>query len=264
MFTPIGFFAPQQTGFDPTLGGTLNVLYHWDFTDSSTMNLTGTTVNSISDKISSSVLTTYLGTPQLKSGYVRFGDVNTNGMRSGANNIPAGMFNNNTFTIICFSKLNGTIGNNTNVFVWALQSNQTNGWRGATFGGWRNTIPGTWSPSICNNYGSGQNVLMRWFGTSNQSRHTSMTTTMAQKLCLIGFGYDSVNARLMHDNGTENSYACTRTLAKSTDSGNGLHINVDISEGAYSLDYYHMIVYTDLFTSQNQSDLWNAFNATQQ
>ena len=51
MFTPIGFFAPQVTGFDPTLGGTLTPAYWWDFTDSSTMTLTSTTVNTITDKI---------------------------------------------------------------------------------------------------------------------------------------------------------------------------------------------------------------------
>jgi len=59
MFTPIGYFAAAApTAFDPSLGGTLTVNHWWDFTDSSTMTLSGTNITSISDKQGSYNVTT--------------------------------------------------------------------------------------------------------------------------------------------------------------------------------------------------------------
>src|SRR5210317_2299006 len=59
MFTPTGFFAPEGGGFDPTLNGTLSLAYHWDWTDSSTMTLTGTDVDDITDKVGSITLDSF-------------------------------------------------------------------------------------------------------------------------------------------------------------------------------------------------------------
>ena len=58
MFVPIGFMSPQggSGGFDVTLGGTLSVSLHWDFTDSSTMTLSGTDLTNITDKVGSETL----------------------------------------------------------------------------------------------------------------------------------------------------------------------------------------------------------------
>ena len=60
MFTPTGFFKPAAaTSFDPSLGGTLSVAYHWDWSDSSTMTLSGTDVDDITDKIAGETLTSF-------------------------------------------------------------------------------------------------------------------------------------------------------------------------------------------------------------
>jgi hypothetical protein len=51
MFTPITYFAPQGGGpFDPRLGGTLTVNHWYNFTDPSTMTLSGNEITDIYDQ----------------------------------------------------------------------------------------------------------------------------------------------------------------------------------------------------------------------
>jgi hypothetical protein len=259
MFTPIGFFAPQgAAGFDPSLGGTLSVKYHWDFGDSSTMTLSGTDILDITDKKSSYTLTSY-GTqdPTLSDGYAQFGlgSVST-AMRSGANSLPPGMFSNNTFTICVFSQI---VGSFTDQGLWNLQSNQTNGWRGATFGGWRTSMPGSWDPQLCNNYGSNAHVMMRWFGTSNQSKYSTYNTSVGSQLSLVGFGYDTTNAYLLCDaDGISPTY-CSRAFVNSTSTGDGFYVSVADTV----VNYYHIVVYDQLIDSTEMSAVWDAFYALQ-
>jgi len=256
MFTPIGFFAPSAAGFDPTLGGTLSVAYHWDFTDSSTMTLTGTDVTDITDKVSSYTLTSY-GTndPVLGDGFVTFGNGLATSIRSGVNSLPSGMFSNNTFTITVYHHM--TTGNTQGLFT--LQSNETNGWRGPTYGGYRDSMPGTWDPQLCDNHGTGTNVMFRYFGTSNKSKYSSLTNVQAQTKGLMGFGYDTTDGYLMYDNGTEETY-CSRAFVNSTSTGDGFAVSIDT---ANTVNYYHIVVHDQLLNSTQMNDLYDAFIATQ-
>ena len=262
MFTPIGFYAAAAGGFDPTLGGTLSVKYHWDFTDSSTMNLSGTDINSITDKVSSYTLDTYnTSPPLLQSGFATFGSGRASKMRSGANDLPTGMFSNNTFTIITLVNYVTGAGQG----FWHLQSNQTNGWRGATYGGYRDSMPGSWDPELCNNYGSGNNVMMRWYtGSSNKSKYSSMSTSQANSLQLVGFANEeSTNtAYLLYDKDGITPTYCSRAVAYSnTDSGDGFYLSV--GNIANRLDYYHTLVYDELLSSAEMQSVWDAFYETQ-
>ena len=258
MFTPVGFYAAAGGGFDPTLGGTLSVKYHWDFTDSSTMTLSGTDVTAITDKVNSYVLNSYLASdPQLNTGYVRL--ASSAGLRSGLNNIPPGMFSNNTFTMTAFTKLTG--GMPAGINLLSLQSNQTNGWRGDTRLGYRTSMPGTWTPELCDNFGSGTNIHIRWYGPTvkNDSKYSSLTTTQALQQSVAGFGYNTTDAYLLYDNGSEETY-CNRSFEPSTDTGNGFYISNGNPE---TLDYYHIVVHDELISSADMNALYDAWQASQ-
>jgi hypothetical protein len=168
------------------------------------------------------------------------------------------MFNNNTFTICVFSE---RVAGTSESLLWALGSNQANGWRGSTHGGYRPSMPGIWNNQLCDTLGTaGTNVYIRWFGTTNQSKYTTLTTAQSRLKSLVGFAYNSTNqdAHLLYDNGTQSTY-CSRTLVRSTESDNGF-FNYAESD---TINYYHTVVYSQILSSTNMSDVFDAFAASQ-
>jgi hypothetical protein len=275
MFTPIGFFAPQAgggDGFDVTLGGTLTVAYHWDFTDSSTMTLSGTDLDDITDKVGS--ITLQLLTPQTNitatkatfaSGKTTFAGLSA--YYNTANWVPDEMKNNGDWTVVQFSRNDfSALPLSRIIAPWGLA-----GTRGDSQG--HNNVRQTqFSPSYdpygmstCLSgtyYFAAQRFDSGWTGTKQ-----AFTGTPAQAdKNMVTFVYDYTNTDIsvtVNDN----------TLCTANDSfgtpqygGNGFQIGGRDSDGNgnWHGDMYHTIVYPFAMSQTNVDDLyasWDAFNA---
>lgn len=130
MFTPIGFFkAPSATTFDPSLGGTLDIAYHWDFTDSSTMGLSGTDVTTITDKLQSIQLSVLgANSPATFNGSATvFGGASSYYKED--NWVPDEMTTISDFTVvqICTTDFNSFPANKI-ITPWAMKGTRGDGW----------------------------------------------------------------------------------------------------------------------------------------
>ena len=272
MFTPIGFFAPSGGVFDVTLGGTLTAAYHWDFTDSSTMSLTGNALDSITDKIGSTTLSFVSSQTNITPVKANFAtDKTTFAGLSVYNNtsnwVPDEMKSDVDFTVVQFSQNDfSALGASHIIAPWGMIGTRGDG------KGHNNLRQTQFSPSYdpysmptCLSgtyYFAAQRWDSGWTGTKQ-----AFTSSPAQDdKNMVTLIYDYTNTDL-HVTLNDNTLCTVNESFSSVQaSGNGFQIGGRDTDGYgnWHGDMYHTIVYSQLLSQTNIDDLyasWVAFNA---
>ena len=258
---------PQPTGFDPTLGGTLTVNHWWDFTDSSTMVLSGTNVTSISDKQGSyDVTTAWNSGPEFVDAATgtTFNNSGLSSTTTPPSTLAAGNGNTPDLTWVVIFKpnssatvLNRVVGINTN------GSYGLNDYQPSAF---HNSV-NVWSPTQnTNNGGSGGAYFMThdWDGADYASGYQGITltnehfwstrtywsgTTNTLDVSYNGLGYGGAKSDVYGNAGVRDEFVFGAR---------------DIS-GGYQNPFYgdmkHVIVYNGKLTDANISDLYTAWSS---
>ena len=269
MFVPIGFFAAAGE-FDPSLGGSLSTLYWWDFTDSSTMTLTGTDIDDITDKYSSYVLYDKSDVGAVVTfnagGYAHFtGGTTTSGIgTTGTNVIPAGMTSNDSYTVICFYR-----GYSDEGAVWEMYTNTQRGYR--NFGpklGIGSTPPASMNNQLCTSHGTYGTIRNGLFETAarHQTIYTPMTQAQYEGQQMVTTKFDATGAGTFYHGWNNVDYDdsfCSRAwLADASTSGQGFSIGNGDSNSA-TMDVWHLVVYDQLLTDAEKDAVWDAYYASQ-
>tara|TARA_R110000822_G_C15203750_1_gene482639 strand:+ start:102 stop:938 length:837 start_codon:yes stop_codon:yes gene_type:complete len=278
MFVPIGFMSPQGGGgggFDVTLGGTLSVSLHWDFTDSSTMTLSGTDLTDITDKVGSETLvlrpTQYNGTPAPATFASDKTIFTGTGIYYKADNwIPDSMKSDVDFSVVHFA-LNDfdALAASRIVGPWGLIGTRVDG------KGHNNLRPTQFTPGYdpysqpsCltgTYYFSAQRFQSGWTGT--KQRFVQAVAQADKNMCTYIYNVTGAPQNLSVT--LNNNTLCTISDTISTSyQGAGAGFNI----GGRDVDYngnwygymYHTIVYPFVLSQTNIDDLyasWVAFNA---
>ena len=269
MFTPIGFFkAPSATSFDPTLGGTLSLAYHWDFTDSSTMTLSGTDVDTITDKVGSIELSVYAGSPATFNG--------TTTVFSGAgsyykedNWVPDEMTTISDFTVvqICTTDFNSFPASKI-IAPWNLQGTRVDSW------GQRNLRMTVFTPGYdpysmpsCDPTGESGTYYFAWQRfdggwTGKKQRFLEDVAIEAGNMITMTHDYTNTDLGI-----TLNNYdLCIGNdiwTVPDQSSGKGFEIGTREggADGRWYGDMYHTMVYPTILTQIEINDLYAAWFA---
>ena len=276
MFTPIGFFAPQGGGsFDITLGGTLTAALHWDFTDSSTMTLSGTDVDDITDKVGSETLvlrpTQFNGTPAPATFATDKTTFTGTGVYYKTDNwIPDSMKSDVDFTVVNFA-LNDfdALGASLIVAPWGMAGTRGDGKGHNSFRPTQFT-PGydPYSIPTCAGFTGTYYFSIQRFqsGWTGKKQTFVQSVAQADKNMLTSI-YDVTGQEISTT--LNNNTLCTVSDSISTSyqsSGGGFNIggrDVDYN-GNWHGQMYHTIVYTSVLSQTNINDLyasWVSFNA---
>ena len=272
MFTPIGFFAPQGGGggFDVTLGGTLSVAYHWDFTDSSTMTLSGTDVTAITDKVGSiTLLPTAQSptTPAVFAGDRTLFAASALYRQSTINLVPPGMERNDDFTVVYFAQNDfDALGANAIIAPWDLQGgttvNQAQQIRPTQF------VP-NYDPYSMPSCGTGTYYfsIQRFQGgwTGIKQKHIQAVAQADKNMVTVTYDFTATQIGVTLNNNT--LCKISDAFSNASQSGPGFIIGGRDGTGTsvrWYGDMYHTIVYSSVLTQPNIDDLyasWVAFNA---
>jgi len=271
MFTPIGFFAPSAAGFDPTLGGTLSVAYHWDFTDSSTMTLSGTDLDNITDKVGSITMQPYTGTNKATfdgTKCIWSSPTNTNGAYYNTTNwIPTEMYRGADFTIVqMLTNTSWPVGT-TIQNPWSLIGNASgnghNNLRMAVHSPGYDPYPGGACPLGGNYYywlgrwSSGwRRIRQEWDGTTAQ-QVKNMVTSVHSPSQVNGYRYQiSLNDSTYCD--------ANDSITTAEQAGGGFTIGGAVegtsNSRAWTGDLYHTVVYDQVLTETEKDDLYTAWS----
>ena len=274
MFTPIGFFASQAGGeFDPTLGGALTVAYHWDFTDSSTMTLTGTDLDTITDKVGSITMTALTSQANITNEPATFDGTKTifnrlNAYNNTANWVPDDMAANTNWTVVQFATHDfDSLPSSTIIAPWGMAGTRGDG------KGHNNVRPTQFTPSYdpysmtsCltgTYYFAAQRFDSGWTGT--KQRFDSATAQAAKNMTTFLFDYTNTDISITLNDNT----LCTigdAFSATNQGSGNGFQIGGRDTDGNgnWKGDMYHTVVYPTVLTQTNIDNLydyWVTFNS---
>jgi hypothetical protein len=270
MFTPIGFFAPQgAAGFDPSLGGTLSTLYWWDFTDSSTMTLSGTDIDDITDKYGSLVMEDMAeagaSAPQWDSvnEWAVFDGGNPGpGLWLGSSTLPSGMTNTDTFTIVGIGKSYDSA--NSFGIMYGLQTTVGNGFGSLSMNYWGSDPPVSYSNQLCTTHGTGRATLIRWFESGNKTIYTKLSSGEIEAMNMLTLGHDgSGGAKTVYLGYNDANYddaQCSRSMIIAKSGTSGFHIgNAFSSGGPAKMHLRHVIVYDQLLSDAQKNALWAAY-----
>lgn len=287
MFTPTGFFrTPAPTGFDPTLGGTLSLAYHWDWTDSSTMTLTGTDVDDITDKVGSITLDSFSTVAGSGTSDATFSTdktvfsgasayFNPNG---GVSWVPDEMMGDQDFTIVllCTTDYSSFPGSSI-IAPWHISGRQTDDANGHNNMRITQFSPGydPYSNPICDPSGEGTDyyfAIMRFDGGWTGKKQYFQQTLAETAGNMVTFVYDYTNTDISIN--LNNYDLCTAnevfTLPEGATSRAGMVIGArsegNVSgggsiDGEWYGDMYHTLVYSTALTQTEVNDLYNAWNA---
>ena len=269
MFVPVGFFAPSAAGFDPTLGGTLSVAYHWDFTDSSTMTLSGTDLDGITDKVGSITMTPYTGTTKAtfdgtKTTFAGCGG--SSAYYNTTNWIPSVLYRGADFTIVQMMKTTcwPTSGQTT---PWSMVGNASgnghNNFRMAFSDGWD-----VYAGTSCYLGGSYYHWLGRWSSGWKKVRQEWDSTTAQQDKNMVTSVHSpsQVNGYRYQISLNDSTYCNdNNAITTSEQSGGGFTIGGSVegtgNNRGWSGDMYHTIVYSQVLTQTNKDDLYTAWSS---
>tara|TARA_R110000803_G_scaffold185668_1_gene248032 strand:- start:1051 stop:1863 length:813 start_codon:yes stop_codon:yes gene_type:complete len=270
MFTPIGFFSPQGGSFDPTLGGTLSVNYHWDFTDSSTMTLSGTDVTDITDKVGSITLLPNSNAPTTPAVFATdrtLFNASAAYAQSTTNLVPPGMERNDDFTVVYFAQNDfDALGTNAIIAPWDLQGgttvNQAQQIRPTQF------YPG-YDPYSMPSCGTGTYYfsIQRFDGgwTGKKQKHIQAVAQADKNMVTVTYNYTGTQLGITVNDNT----LCTisDTFFNANQTGDGFIIGGRQGTGTgvrWYGEMYHTIVYPSVLSQTNINDLyasWVSFNA---
>lgn len=266
MFTPIGFFAPSAAGFDPSLGGTLSVAYWWDFTDSSTMSLTGTDVDSITDKQGSITMTPYTGTTKATFDGTKTTFAGNATYYNTSNWVPSVMYRSADFTVV---QLLTTTSWPTTDFAnpWSLIGNAS----GNGHNNFRISLSDGYDPYTgkeCSYGGVYYHNLQRWSSGWQRVRQSwdSITAQQVGNMITSVHTPSDPSSEYYHVS-LNNSTYCKYNMSLTTfeQAGGGFTIGGAV-EGTGNVrrwtgDLYHTIVYSQALTQTNKDDLYTAWSS---
>ena len=287
MFTPIGFFAAEG-GFDPTLGGTLSLAYHWDWTDSSTMTLTGTDVDDITDKVGSITLDSFSTVAGSGTSDATFstdktvfsGDSAYFNPNGGVSWIPDEMMGDQDFTVVLLCTTDYSSFSPTDptsivglVDIRGAQTGNSNGHNSLRI---TQFYPGydPYSLSSCDPTGVGTDydfAVQRFDGgwTGKKQIFNQTDAEAAGKMITMVYDYTNTDISI----GVNNYTLCTTndifSFPEGSTSKAGVVIgsradeNVSVGggiDGQWHGDMYHTLVYSTALTQTEVNNLYNAWN----
>lgn len=289
MFTPTGFFAPAAGGFDPTLGGTLSLAYHWDWTDSSTMTLTGTDVDDITDKVGSITLDSFSTVAGSGTSDATFstdktvfsGDSAYYNPNGGVSWIPDEMMGDQDFTVVllCTTDYSSFPTSDPGRIVSPFQ---LSGAQSDDTSGHNNTRMTQFAPtydpyflSECDPTGVGTDydyAIMRFDGGWTGKKQIFNQTDAEAAGNMYTFVYDYTNTDLSVN--VNNYTLCTTNEIFSFPEGSTSRAGVVVGarseanvtaggsiDGQWYGDMYHTLVYSTALTQTEVNNLYNAWNS---
>ena len=269
MFVPVGYFAPSAAGFDPTLGGTLSVAYHWDFTDSSTMTLSGTDLDGITDKVGSITMTPYTGTTKATFDGTRCTFAGAGGSSAYYNTtnwVPSVLYRGADFTIVQMMR-NTTWPATTFQNPWSLIGNAG----GNGHNNLRCTVSYNYDPysgTSCSHGGSYYHKIERWssgwqrirqdWDQTSAEQDKNMLTSVHSPSQINGHRY-----QIALNDSTYCSSSPSITIYEQAGGGFTIGGAVEGTNNArgWSGHMYHTIVYSQVLTQTNKDDLYTAWSS---
>ncbi len=285
LIKPYGFLgsgeAPAAPGWDPTDGGSFSVAHHWDFTDTSTMTLSGTGVSGsnvadITDKVGGITMTpvdgpsgnalkiTTTGSYNATAGATYLSGSPYQYQNGGSYNwLPSTMGTNQNFScvMIAGSEDWARYSTNTQRVFWYARSNDSNGYDNLLnfYYAWISvnncleTAPGI---------DIGLGVYQSGWGTPVSQKHGTTPDTMTAP-GVYQMSYASSGTTYLM---TFNDWSpCTLVRSTSaTAAGEGLcigggPIGVNEKNGFEGL-IYHFVVYDQTFAEQDFIDVYNSWD----
>jgi hypothetical protein len=282
--TPFAFMGSQDSGWDPTLGGTFSVQHHWDFTDQNTMTFGGTGVSgsevaSITDKVGSIPFTpvdgpsgnalkiTSTGSFDVTEGATFLSGSPYQYQNSGNYNwMPNTMATNQDFSVVMIAKNQRweEYGTSWPRSLWYVRSNATNGYDNLNM---FMLYQQSWIALNCSGSGDyrwGLGVYQTGW-TAYANYYNSAPDSILTAPSVYGMSHDHVpNDYLFQRN---NETACTFNRDTSqTSAGEGLTIGgapIGFNEkNCFEGWAYHFVVYDETLTSDNLDSIysnWNTF-----
>lgn len=281
--TPFAFMK-AGTSWDPTLGGTLSVQHHWDFTDTSTMTFGGTGVSgsevaSITDKVGSIEFTPVNGPSGNATAISATGSYDTTNNSTFLLNSPyqyknGGSYNwlptnlkmNQDFTVVLIAGNDWSVyTSNTPRAMWYARATDTYGWDNLLcFMG----NPTNWTPAgNCSGSGDYQWGMGRYVGSWDGPEYRSYTSAPDTPATpsVYSTSHESGSAEFYFTRNNESPECHPGTNSGLFDSaGEGFTLGgapIGLNQNNnFQGNVYHLVVYSQDTTITEKQSIYNSWD----
>ena len=280
---PFAYMAGGTAGgWDPTLGGTLSVQHHWDFTDTSTMTFGGTGVSgsevaSITDKVGSieftpvdgpsgnATLITATGSYDTTNNSTYFLNSPYQYKNGGSYNwLPTNLKMNQNFTVVLIAgNYWDAYNSSTPRAMWYARANDTYGWDNLLcfMGKPVNWIAGNCSGTGDYEWGTGRYVGS-WDSPEQKEYSTAPDTPATPSVYSVSHAANAAAFKFTRNNETECDQGHSTNLFDSAGEGlvvGGAPIGLNQNNN-FQGNVYHLVVYSQDTSQTQKNNIYNSWN----